>query len=119
MLVWVLNSKTDEVSHFLKKVNWMLTFLIIMSLLFYKVTHTILIWILYIFFREMLICPDLIWKLVFGYSLNFYLKIHTLHIPLISSNRRWIKSYHNLTLKKILSTLKFWTITDFLQHEFQ
>lgn len=41
MLVWALNLNTEEVNHFLKKVDWVLTFLVIMSLLFYKVTHYI------------------------------------------------------------------------------
>lgn len=57
---------------------------------------------------------DLIWKLMSGYLLNFYIfKKFILYIPLICSDRRWIKSYHNLKKKKaitaslkVLSTLK-------------
>lgn len=40
MLVLPLDIKTEEVNHFLMKVDWALTFLVIMSL-FYKVTHPI------------------------------------------------------------------------------
>lgn len=40
MLVLTLNSETEEVNHFLKKVDWMLTFILIMSL-FYSVIHYI------------------------------------------------------------------------------
>lgn len=58
---------------------------------------------------------------MFGYllNLNFCLKSLALHIPLIPSHRRWIKSYYNFTFKKVLSTLKFWTIANVLQQEFQ
>lgn len=47
---------------------------------------------------------DLIWKLMSGYLLNFYIfKKFILYIPLICSDRRWIKSYHNLKKKRKLS----------------
>ena len=47
---------------------------------------------------------DLIWNLMSGYLLNFYIfKKFILYIPLICSDRRWIKSYHNLKKKSCQS----------------